>query len=116
MPRPLTGRISAAGAIIDIFVGVSAARERVLRRNNFPVPEPIGFKALIDTGADLSGISPSAFAELELSPVDRIAIHTPSTPREDPATCDVYDVRLYLVGANGESQPFPVPRVMAADC
>ena len=53
MPR-LTHPIlpgSAGGAIIELSIGVSRARENILRRRGHPVPPRISVLALIDTGA-----------------------------------------------------------------
>jgi hypothetical protein len=111
----LKGTIEPGGAIIDVLVGVSKPRRRLLEKHGFPVPYPVHVRALIDTGAHMSGFAPRVFKELSVLPVTKTAIYTPSTPPGSPHECDLYDVSLSLV-ANGSPHPFPDSRVMEADC
>ncbi len=111
----LNGQIVRAGAIIDVFVGVSRKRERLLQKHGFPIPQPIGVRALIDTGADVSGAAPQLFTALDLTPIDRIDVYTPSTKEDAPHQCDLYDVALFLV-AGGQTHRLPDSRIVAADC
>jgi hypothetical protein len=98
-----------------VFVGVSSRRRRLLIKNQFSVPDPVPVRALIDTGADVSGFTPRVFTELDLTPVAKIDLLTPSTPHDAPHKADLYDVTLHLV-AEGRMCAFPDSRVMAADC
>ena len=111
----LTGPLTPGGAIIDVLVGVSRPRRALLVKHQFRVPAPVHVRALIDTGASVSGFAPRVFAALDLTPVGRIAILTPSTPADAPHESDLFDVSLALV-ADGGTHPFPDTRVMSADC
>lgn len=93
----VTGRITPRGAVIDVLVGVSVPRRRVLDRLGLPVPTPRHVRAMIDTGADVSGFAPRLFTALELKPIDQIALYTPSTPPNCPHLADVFDVSLSVV-------------------
>jgi hypothetical protein len=111
----LTGRILPGGAIIDVFVGVGKRRESLLLKHGFAVPEPVHVRVLIDTGASVSGFAPRVFQALDLTPVAKNPVLTPSTPAHQPHLGDFYDVWLSIV-AEGTSHPFLDSRVMAADC
>jgi hypothetical protein len=109
------GDILTEGPVIDVMVGVSQPRWRLLQENNLPVPKPVTVRALIDTGASISGFSPRVFTDLGVSPVGKITIYTPSTSPDLPHECNLYDVILCLV-ANGRLNQFPGLRVIEADC
>jgi hypothetical protein len=110
---PITsGPLTPAGAIVDIQVGVGPNRRRLLQRLGMPAPRPIIFRAVIDTGSKMTGLTARAFAELQLSPVGRVAIRTPSTRSDTPHVCDMYQVGLALM-ANGIWHPFGGVRVIA---
>jgi hypothetical protein len=111
----LTDRIGPRGPVIDVVVGVSQTRRRLLQKHGLPVPAVGYVRALIDTGADISGFAPRVFGGLELPPVGKFKILTPSTLPDRPHECDLYDVALSLV-AGGRSHLMPESRVMAADC
>ena len=111
----LSGPIRGGRAIIDVLVGISRPRRLLLQKHNFPIPAPVHVRALIDTGADISGFSPRVFRELDITPITKTQILTPSTPAHTPFETALYDVSLGLV-ADGASHPFPDTRVMEADC
>ncbi|HVK17558.1 MAG TPA: hypothetical protein VM533_11475 [Fimbriiglobus sp.] len=111
----LTNPLTHGWAVIDVLVGVSRLRRQVLQRNSFPVPHPVPVRALIDTGASISGFSPRVFRELGISPVGTTPVLTPSTRPDAPHECDLYDVTLSIV-AEGSAHLFPDARVMEADC
>jgi hypothetical protein len=111
----ITGPILPGGAVIDVRVGVSATRSRLLLANSLPVPYPVAVRVLIDTGSSHSGFAGRVFEELRIAPVGKMPLLTPSTVPESPHECDVFDVSLSLV-ANGAAHPFGTSRVMKADC
>jgi hypothetical protein len=111
----VNGALTAGWAILDVLVGVSGRRQELLERHQFPVPQPVHVRALLDTGASISGFAPRVFRELDLTPVSTLNVLTPSTPADAPHPCDLYDVSLSLV-ANGTAYPFADLRVMVADC
>ena len=111
----INGALTHGWAIIDVFVSVSGPRESLLRKHAFPVPRAVHVRALLDTGASISGFAPRVFSELDLTPVAKLGVLTPSTTANAPHECDLYDVALSLV-AGGAAHPFPDTRVMMADC
>jgi hypothetical protein len=111
----LTGPLINGWAIIDVMVGVSRTRRSLLRKHNFDEPMPVHVRALLDTGASISGFSPRVFQQLDIAPVSKLEVMTPSTTSQNPHLCDIYDVSLSLV-ANGSLRPFPDVMVMEADC
>jgi hypothetical protein len=111
----LNGSLIQDWAIIDVLVGVSRPRQLLLEKHQFAVSAPVHIRALIDTGANISGFSPRLFRELDVTPVTTISVLTPSTSSSAPHECNLYDVSLSLV-ANGAAHPFSDIRVMEADC
>lgn len=111
----VSGALTGSWAIVDVLVSVSRARRALLTKHNFAVPQPVHVRALLDTGASISGFAPRVFTELDLTPVSTLGVLTPSTPAHTPHATDLYDVSLALV-ANGGTHPFADLRVMAADC
>lgn len=111
---PMThGRLTAAGAVIDVMLGVGPMRERLLRKHSLRVPGPVPVRAVIDTGASISGFASRFFKELELPPVGIQRILTPSTTTDTPCECELFDVTIYLI-ANGQPHAFTNLRVIAA--
>ncbi|AWM41111.1 hypothetical protein GobsT_02810 [Gemmata obscuriglobus] len=111
----VSGALTDGWAIVDVRVAVSDRRRVLLERNGFPVPAPVFVRALLDTGASISGFAPRVFRALDLAPVSTLEVVTPSTPAHAPHASDIYDVSLALV-ANGSAHPLADMRVMAADC
>jgi len=111
----ITGKIEPGGAIVDVLFGVPHLRAELLRRSGFTVPEPVHIRALIDTGATLTGVSPKVLTALDLRPFDQISVYTSSTPPGSPHFCDRFVVSLSMV-AEGRACPFPDTYVMSADC
>ena len=111
----VTGPIGAGGAIVDVLFGVPRTRATLLSRAGFPVPAPVHIRALLDTGASLTGVSPRVLAALDLRPFDQMEVYTPSTPPGSPHVCDRFLVSISMV-AGGRACPFPDLYVMSADC
>jgi hypothetical protein len=111
----ITGSITAHGAVTDAFVGVCGQRQRLLVKHGFPIPPPIPVRALIDTGASVSGCTADVFARLDLKPIAQVDLLTPSTRLDSPHPCDLFQVSWAIV-AEGTSHPFtPVLQVIVAD-
>src|SRR5689334_20741067 len=102
----VTGAIGPSGAIVDVLVGVHSARAKVLRKSGFSVPELVHARALIDTGASLSALSPRIITALDLRPFDHIAVITPSTTGNSP---DIFDRHLVSLSMVAEGRPCPFP-------
>jgi hypothetical protein len=111
----ITGRLAPTGAMIDLLVGVSNRRAQLLRKHKMKVPDYVRLRVLIDTGATVSGFSPSTFEYLELQPVTRTGVLTPANTPGQLHQADFFDVGNYLVAGGRENQ-FGDFRVMAADC
>ena len=107
----VSGPITPHGAIIDILSGVRQTRMHFLEAKGLPVPEPVPVRAVIDTGAAISGITSKVFCLLNIEPVAKIHVVTPSTPIDEPHECDQYFIGLSLV-ADGRSHYLADLRVM----
>ncbi|MBP3954957.1 hypothetical protein J8F10_06635 [Gemmata sp. G18] len=111
----VSGPIESGGAVVDVLIGVPSVRAKRLQSSGFPIPQAVHVRVLIDTGAHQSGFSPRVFQALDLRPIDRISILTPSTPPDRPHLCDVHLVALALV-ASGRANQFPETHVIETDC
>lgn len=111
----VSGALSGGWAVVDVLVGVSSTRHALLVKHSFPVPQSVHVRALLDTGASISGFAPRVFRELDLTPVSTLDVLTPSTPADAPHVSDLFDVSLALV-AGGTAHALPDLRVMSADC
>lgn len=72
------GTLTADGPLIPVEVGVPAALEQWLAKNQRPIPAPVAGVALIDTGAGMSGIHEPILQQLNIPAVDSVQIATPS--------------------------------------
>jgi hypothetical protein len=97
----VTGSILPGGVIIDVVIGVSEGRQKVLANVGFPVPARKTIRAVIDTGSGVSGIDPRVLQALDLKPVGDMQINTPSTSHT-PHPCGEYLVSLSLLQSNQE--------------
>lgn len=111
----VNGKITRDGPVIDVLIGVPKSRANLLAKNGFPVPPPIALRVIIDTGSHGSGFAPWVFEKLDLTPIGKITILTPSTRVEAPHECDEFHVSLSLV-ADGEPRPFGDRVVINPDC
>jgi hypothetical protein len=75
----LTFPIGAEGALVDIFVALSTTRIDALKAAGMSFPAPEKAKALIDTGASISSISPRIAKGLGLIPSGITPIYSPTT-------------------------------------
>jgi hypothetical protein len=97
MPH-FTLQISPQGPIVDAAVMVSTARQQALQNAGNEVPAPQMIRALVDTGAGISGVDPSVLTALGLSQTGEAEIHTPSTGLV-PVKTPTYDVRIAILAA-----------------
>ena len=98
----ITGRITEEGAIVVMQVGVSRDRQARLESVGFAVPQRIVIRAQIDTGSFVTVFSPHVFERLGISPIEVIAVRTPSTKPGEPCWCDLYDVSVILTSGTSE--------------
>jgi hypothetical protein len=92
----LTGPIGAEGALVDIFVALSTPRVDALKAAGMGFPPPKKVRALIDTGASISSISPQIAKGLGLVPTGITSISS-ATTGSAPQNCNLYDVCLAFV-------------------
>lgn len=100
------------GPVVNAAVGVSEARRKALIAAGAAVPPQVAIRALIDTGASLTSIVPSALAKLGLEPTGSVSVHTPSTGTT-PHSAAQYDVSLVIPGPTPESQMLRVDTMPA---
>jgi len=73
------GDLGLHGPLVEIFVAIPKGLAEQLQKTNKPVPPPLKAIAMIDTGAQLSVLSPTIVAALQLTPVGYANMVTPST-------------------------------------
>jgi hypothetical protein len=66
--RSLTVPILTSGALIEVHLGFSDARRRVMRRQGRQVPPPAKATLLIDTGASMSLVDEALMRALQITP------------------------------------------------
>jgi hypothetical protein len=89
----LTFPINQGGVLIDIYVALSSPRIDVLKEAGLTYPPPVKARALIDTGAGISGITPQIASALGLVPSGKLAISS-ATTGSGFQECNLYDVCL----------------------
>lgn len=92
----LTFPIGAEGTLVNIFVALSTPRVDALKAAGLGFPPPEKAKALIDTGASISSISPRIAKGLALVPSGVTPIHSATTGGTSQ-NCNLYDVCLAFV-------------------
>src|SRR6266446_1508046 len=90
-----TLQMGLEGPVLNAYIGVSLARAEALTKANQAVPNPVGIRALVDTGASCTCVDPVVFLSLGLTPTGSIAMFTPSTGA-NPHQADQYDVSLAI--------------------
>ena len=95
--RGLDLTILSAGALIDVSIGLSDSRRRVMQRQQRDVPPPVSVTLLIDTGASMTMIDEGVMLSLQLTPTSATEYHSSSTHGVS-LPCNVYDVQLFLGG------------------
>jgi hypothetical protein len=58
--------VTSQGAMVDIRIGLSATQIQRLRAALRPIPQPITARALVDTGAEMTGVDSSLVQPLGL--------------------------------------------------
>jgi hypothetical protein len=92
----LTFPIGAEGALVDIFIALSTPRVDALKAAGMSFPPPAKAKALIDTGASITSISPAIAKGLGLVPTGITPICS-ATTGSTPQNTNLYDVCLAFV-------------------
>ncbi len=100
--------ISPSGALLPIFIGVSASRATALKAAGQPVPNSILASGLVDTGASGICIDPSIALQLSLQAIDIGYMLTPSTG-DVPQPTPIYDISLSVQHTNSSLDFDSVP-------
>jgi hypothetical protein len=95
--RSLTVPILTSGALIEVHLGFSDARRRIMHRQGRQVPPPAKATLLIDTGASMSLVDEALMRTLQITPTSVTSYHSSSTSGI-AQQCNVYDVSLVLGG------------------
>jgi len=111
----VTGPITPDGALIDVLVGVSGARQKLLERKGFMVPKKIPVRAVIDTGSYATAFMPKVFKALDLTPLGTVKVRTPSTTPGEPHITDEFDVNVTLVSGLDEVVALRVRAIVSDD-
>lgn len=88
------------GLLVDVYVGLSAARRAALYKQGLPCPPPVQTTLIIDTGADSTMIDEGLVRTLQLTPTSQARVLTTQS-RGVPEPCDVYDVELEVINRTG---------------
>jgi len=109
----ITGELSWHGAIVPLRVGVSRNRKARLEHLRMTVPQEVIVLAQIDTSSHVTALMPDALRSLQIRPFSTMRLRTPSTTRDNPHECFVYDVAITL--QSGDTS-WPVPSVHVIQC
>lgn len=101
--------ISRAGAVVDVYLGVSELRRKALQQRGVTPPHPVQVSLLIDTGATCSWVDESYMARnLGLEPRGWEQVHTVHS-RGVPDKFFAYDASLTIGGyATEKSRHFQI--------
>jgi hypothetical protein len=104
----LSFAVAPAGLIVPVWIGLSRPRTTACIASGQPVPAPLGARALLDTGTDVTAIASSILRRLPLGAPGTLLTHTAS----GPVSVDVYRVS---VGITDPTQPTGSPWLMHSD-
>jgi hypothetical protein len=91
----------AQGMTLDVLVGLKQSQVRALRSAGRPIPAPIRLRAIIDTGADVSAVTPRALAPFGLTSVGSVLTITAG----GFGAADSYEVGLSVPPPTGVQVP-----------
>jgi hypothetical protein len=91
-------------AMLEVEVGVPAARARALLQAGLPVPSPQLLAALIDPGASRTCIDHGVRRALNLRAFAAAAISTPSSSPAGTGSFHLYKVNLVVLHPSGNPQ------------
>jgi hypothetical protein len=92
---------SPAGLTLELVIGVDGRSTVDLQAQGLPVPPPIAVPALIDTGSDVSVITPRVVAHLGL------AVHGSASAQSTvgSAGVDLFQASMSIYGSTGVAGP-----------
>ncbi len=98
----LNGVLTSDGALVDVVVGWSSQNAQQQRAALCPVPPPGGFRAILDTGAEMTCLDTAVIQQLSL-PVEGVTIT--NVPAIGGLTYGMqYKARLTLANPSGNPQ------------
>jgi Aspartyl protease len=97
-----------SGPSLPVRVGISRALEFELRRKGETAPAAVKVTMQIDTGSQVSVVTPPIIKALGLSPIARSQMITPGS--DQPVSVPVFDLALYFA----KGIIFPVKAVQAS--
>lgn len=93
--------VQSNGLLVDVQVGVSAARKAQLWKRGISIPPPVSATFIIDTGADTTLVNDQIMRTLALTPTDQAKVLT-SASVGVPEVYDVFDVELEIINRKGQ--------------
>ncbi len=106
MPQ-LTISIGPDGPVVDVRVGLSGPRLSAIIAARLKPANPIGERALIDTGASCTCIDHTVVKALGLTPTGTTLIHSASTGGA-PTSVSTYDIALFLITSDQQSHSMQI--------
>jgi hypothetical protein len=91
----ITARLTEFGPVVNVLIGVTEPRRKLLEKHGMQVPTRVVAQALVDTGASISLVAPDVPQQLGLHPTGKTSLLTASTGHQ-PHHCDEYDVGVTL--------------------
>src|SRR5579884_3075267 len=92
------------GWILPLTVGVKGATTALLAAAGQPIPPPQLIRGLIDTGTDVTGISPAVLARLQLGPIR----HHSTQALSGQVAVRLYEISLTIPGTGPPARPLMV--------
>ena len=89
----LKARFNKSGPIVEVWVGVSEPRKRLLKALGMSVPPALLLNLILDTGAETTMVDEQHMRTLALNVRGQRDILT-ATSDEKPTSCNTYDVEL----------------------
>jgi len=104
--------VSQAGLTLPVIVGLNGADTSALVTAGKPVPAPIGVQGEIDTGSNVTAISPWVFQKLGLSSPGRSSTQTAS----GQVSVNLYEVSLAVLQISHQYHPsLTLPSVLVCE-
>ncbi len=102
-----TRPIEQYGPLLNVLLTVSAPRMVALDEMKKPIPQGFVAYGLVDTGASCTSIDPVVIEALELQPINKVSMVTPSTG-PDPILVNQYDIGVTIYSSE-DQEPMRIP-------
>ena len=107
----LTAALAPSGALVEVLIGLSTTSIRALRAALRPIPPPISVHALIDTGAEVTGVDSGLLQTLALPQRNFVLANLPA--HGGLAISHWHDAGVTIVHPSGKRQDNLVMRSLA---